>query len=83
MIIEKGNEPKRRISTCHKCGVWIEKNEKRILDRQLYWHISCYFQELKRHLKWFDRIEKSGLKWRKEKAQIIKRYGDELLAEAL
>ena len=83
MRIDIGNEPRRRRCMCVQCYMDIQPEDKRIVDKQSYYHIVCYTKELKRHLKWFDRMEKSGLKWRKELKELIKKFGDEIVADAL
>jgi hypothetical protein len=48
-----------------------------------YYHIACYVKEVNRHLKWFDKVEKSGLRWRAEKEELMNKFGDEIFAEEL
>jgi len=83
MRIDKGNEPRRRSCMCVKCYNYIQPDEKRIVEKQGYYHVICYVKELNRHLKWFDKVEKSGIRWKAEKAKLMKKFGAELMADAL
>ena len=84
MRIDEANEPKgRRLSNCALCAYIIKKDEKRITEGFEKFHIKCYVKELNRHLKWFDKVERSGLKWRAEKEELMDKFGSEIVAEEL
>ena len=82
MRIDK-ESPQRRECFCEKCMNYIGNSEKRVYDGRKYFHLVCYLKELERHLKWFDKMEISGKRWRKEKIELVKKYGEEIIAEAL